>query len=125
MEQRYQAVLAVIRDGVPIVEVARRFDVSGQSVTVSAVAANRDSERFADPDKLDIHRDARGHDGFGHGLHSCVGQQLGRLEIRTALAALMRRFPDLRLEHADQSEPTEFYHPVPVYPVGRVIVAWD
>lgn len=32
MEQRYQAVLAVIRDGVPIVEVARRFDVSRQAV---------------------------------------------------------------------------------------------
>jgi len=32
MEQRYQAVLAVIRDGVPIVEVARRFGVSRQSV---------------------------------------------------------------------------------------------
>jgi transposase len=32
MEQRYQAVLAVIRDGVPIVEVAHRFDVSRQAV---------------------------------------------------------------------------------------------
>ena len=32
MEQRYQAVLAVIRDGVPIVDVARRFGVSRQSV---------------------------------------------------------------------------------------------
>lgn len=32
MEQRYQAVLAVIRDGVPIVEVARRFDVSRQTI---------------------------------------------------------------------------------------------
>ena len=32
MEQCYQAVLAVIRDGVPIVEVARRFDVSRQAV---------------------------------------------------------------------------------------------
>jgi transposase InsO family protein len=32
VEQRYQAVLAVIRDGVPIVEVAHRFDVSRQAV---------------------------------------------------------------------------------------------
>ncbi len=31
VEQRYQAVLAVIRDGVPVVEVARRFDVSRQA----------------------------------------------------------------------------------------------
>jgi transposase InsO family protein len=32
VEQRYQAVLAVIRDGIPIVQVARRFDVSRQAV---------------------------------------------------------------------------------------------
>ena len=32
VEQRYQAVLAVIRDGVPIVQVAHRFDVSRQAV---------------------------------------------------------------------------------------------
>ncbi len=32
VEQRYRAVLAVIRDGVPVVEVARRFDVSRQAV---------------------------------------------------------------------------------------------
>jgi transposase InsO family protein len=32
VEQRYQAVLAVIRDGVPIVQVARRFDVSRQAI---------------------------------------------------------------------------------------------
>jgi transposase-like protein len=32
VEQRYQAVLAVIRDGVPVIEVARRFDVSRQAV---------------------------------------------------------------------------------------------
>ncbi len=32
MEQRYQAVLAVIRDGVPIVKVAHRFDVSRQAI---------------------------------------------------------------------------------------------
>src|SRR5881392_4377752 len=32
VEQRYQAVLAVIRDGVPVVEVASRFGVSRQAV---------------------------------------------------------------------------------------------
>src|SRR5436309_13229902 len=32
VEQRYQAVLAVISDGVPIVQVARRFGVSRQAI---------------------------------------------------------------------------------------------
>jgi transposase-like protein len=32
VEQRYQAVLAVIRDGVAVVEVARRFGISRQAV---------------------------------------------------------------------------------------------
>jgi transposase len=32
VEQRYQAVLAVIRDGIPVTEVASRFGVSRQAV---------------------------------------------------------------------------------------------
>ncbi|NMH99329.1 cytochrome P450 [Pseudonocardia sp. K10HN5] len=38
-----------------------------------------------------------GHLAFGHGLHRCVGAELGRMELRTAYPALLRRFPGLRL----------------------------
>ena len=59
------------------------------------LAANRDPRRFDDPDTLDIHRKARGHLAFGHGIHQCLGQQLARIEMRAGFAGLLRRFPTL------------------------------
>ena len=60
-------------------------------------SANRDPGRFADPDQLDVGRDAGGHVAFGHGLHYCLGAPLARLEGEIAFGALLSRFPDLAL----------------------------
>lgn len=69
----------------------------GSTVVVSLLAANRDPLRFDNPDTLDIHRTARGHLSFGHGVHLCLGQQLARLEMRAGFEGLLRRFPNLEL----------------------------
>ncbi len=69
----------------------------GQQVLVCLGAANRDPAAHPDPDVLDIARPARAHLAFGHGIHFCLGAPLARLEARIALAALLGRFPDLRL----------------------------
>ncbi|MBF6208148.1 cytochrome P450 [Streptomyces gardneri] len=69
----------------------------GSTVVVSLLAANHDPQRFDNPDTLDIHRKARGHLSFGHGVHQCLGQQLGRIEMRAGFAGLLRRFPTLQL----------------------------
>ncbi|MFI6101620.1 cytochrome P450 [Lentzea sp. NPDC051213] len=66
-------------------------------VMVSLVAANRDPDRYANADQLDVTRDARGHVAFGHGIHFCLGAPLARLEFDVALTALLRRFPNLTL----------------------------
>ncbi|MFD7630070.1 cytochrome P450 [Streptomyces sp. NPDC059851] len=70
---------------------------AGETVTLSVESANRDPERFPDPDTLDIRRRATGQLGFGHGIHQCLGAQLARVEMSVALPALVRRFPALRL----------------------------
>ncbi|WP_026928646.1 cytochrome P450 [Glycomyces tenuis] len=70
---------------------------AGEYVTVSVQTANRDEEHFIDPDTLDVTKDAKGHLTFGHGVHQCLGQQLARVEMRTAFAKLIERFPGLRL----------------------------
>ena len=58
-------------------------------------AANRDPERFADPDTLDITRsDSRQHVAFGASIHLCIGAPVARLEgveLLTALTARVRR----------------------------------
>ncbi|MDA5144943.1 cytochrome P450 [Streptomyces sp. AD681] len=76
---------------------------AGDPVLVVLAAADRDPERFTDPDTLDLARRDSQHLGYGHGIHYCLGAPLARLEGQTALATLLTRLPDLRLA-ADPAE---------------------
>lgn len=69
----------------------------GDPVMVFMGSANRDPEKFNDPDGLDVGRAPNPHQAFGHGIHFCVGAALSRLEAPIALLALLERFPRLRL----------------------------
>lgn len=69
----------------------------GQTVFIVVGAVNRDPEQFANPEQLDIERSRNSHLTFGHGIHACIGQYLARIEGAVALAALLKRFPKLRL----------------------------
>lgn len=69
---------------------------AGEGIICPLQSANRDETAFPAPDVLDLTRDARKHVAFGFGVHQCVGQSLARVELRTVLPALFRRFPDLR-----------------------------
>ncbi|MFE9684997.1 cytochrome P450 [Streptomyces sp. NPDC002701] len=69
----------------------------GDPVLVVLAAADRDPDRFGDPDTLDLSRRDNPHLGYGHGIHYCLGAPLARLEGRTALTTLLTRLPDLRL----------------------------
>ena len=70
---------------------------AGEWVLAATGSANRDPDRFADPDRLDLNRDAGGHLAFGHGIHYCLGASLARMEAEVALGALLARFPGLSL----------------------------
>ncbi|MEO7965095.1 MAG: cytochrome P450 [Gemmatimonadaceae bacterium] len=52
-------------------------------------AANRDAERFVDPDSLDLRRDTSGHLTFGTGVHRCAGASLVRMSVAIATEALL------------------------------------
>jgi pimeloyl-[acyl-carrier protein] synthase len=69
-----------------------------QAIIAVMGAANRDPERFPDPDRLDIcHQDNR-HVAFAWAGHFCFGAPLARIEGQTAFATLLRRMPDIKLE---------------------------
>ena len=74
---------------------------AGAQVVISLAAANRDADRYANPDVLDIDRAESRHIAFGHGIHHCLGAVLARMEGQLALASLLRRFPQLRLAVPD------------------------
>ncbi len=69
-----------------------------QAVIAVMAAANRDPQRFPDPDRFDIARQDNRHLAFGYAAHFCFGAPLARAEGQEAFQALLRRFPQIRLE---------------------------
>jgi cytochrome P450 len=73
----------------------------GQSVICLLGSANRDPAVYEDPDRLDIKRADVRPMSFGGGIHYCLGAQLARIEGEIAIATLLRRLPNLRLDDID------------------------
>jgi cytochrome P450 len=66
-------------------------------IVVLLGAANRDPDRFVDPDRFDPDRTGNQPLSFGAGPHFCLGAALARLEAEVAFPLLLRRFPELAL----------------------------
>lgn len=79
------------------VQVGDRTVRAGDVVVVSLTGVGRDPARHVDPARFDPTTASAGTLAFGHGLHRCVGAELARMELRTALVGLARRFPGLSL----------------------------
>lgn len=71
---------------------------AGDPVIILRGAANRDPQRFPDPDRLDIERPDIDHHSFGLGAHFCLGASLARLEIQEAIGALTARIPGMEVD---------------------------
>jgi len=69
----------------------------GAAVMAVMGAANRDPERFEDPDRLDLGREDNRHLAFGWAAHFCFGAPLARMEGQIAFETLLRAFPALSL----------------------------
>jgi len=89
------------------VELGGKLISKRQAVIAVMGAANRDPERFPDPDRLDIERKDNRHVAFGWAAHFCFGAHLARLEGQIALSTILRRLPHLTL---DSSAPLMWRH---------------
>jgi cytochrome P450 len=77
----------------------------GETVLCLLGSANHDPAVYPDrPDSLDITRPNVRPLSFGGGIHFCLGAQLARLEAEVAIATLLRRLPDLKLDDAENPE---------------------
>ena len=70
----------------------------GAAVTAVMAAANRDPDRFPNPDRLDLTRGDNRHVAFGWAAHYCFGAPLARLEGAMAFRTILERLKNLRLE---------------------------
>jgi cytochrome P450 len=66
-----------------------------ETVMIALASADHDPAVFPRPDEFDIHRTGATHLAFGHGIHHCLGAPLARVQVTTALRALLDRFPRL------------------------------
>jgi cytochrome P450 len=79
------------------------IDIAGTTIPKGAPvflvygSANRDPERFENPDELDLERPDNEHLGFSQGIHYCFGAPLARLEVQAAVGEFVRRVENPRL----------------------------
>lgn len=81
-------------------------DVTSHGVTIPAGArvmllwgaANHDEREFPDPERFDVRRQFSRHLAFSHGVHTCLGANLARIQARVALEEWHARFPDFELD---------------------------
>jgi cytochrome P450 len=77
----------------------------GENVLCLLGSANHDPAVYPDrPGSLDITRPNVKPLSFGGGIHFCLGAQLARIEAEIAIASLLRRLPDLRLDDAENPQ---------------------
>jgi cytochrome P450 len=79
------------------IEIAGTVIPKGSPIFVVYGSANRDPERFPNPDQVDLQREDNQHLGFGSGIHFCFGAPLARLEVQVALTEFIRRVENPRL----------------------------
>jgi cytochrome P450 len=86
-----------VRRAVDEIEVGGERIAAGDVFYALVGSANRDAERFPNPDELSFTRPNNRHLAFGHGAHYCLGAPLARLEAQLALSALLDRTGEIRL----------------------------
>ncbi|WP_218140539.1 cytochrome P450 [Sphingopyxis sp. YR583] len=86
------------------VEIAGVVVPAGSLVEVRYGAANRDPERYAEPDEIHLNREkVTSHLAFGAGIHMCIGNQLARGELKLAFLALTARLKSFALTRGEDS----------------------
>jgi cytochrome P450 len=68
----------------------------GELVMTYLASANRDPAKWNDPANFELARTRERHLAFGHGVHTCIGAPLARMEAKAAMTALVSRFSAVR-----------------------------
>jgi cytochrome P450 len=104
---RWQTPLAYMRrTALEDVEIRGKLIKKGDKVVMWYVSGNRDEEVIAHPNEFDIEREnVRRHLSFGFGIHRCVGNRLGEMQLRIVWEEILKRFDSIEV----MGEPERVY----------------
>jgi cytochrome P450 len=74
----------------------------GDRLLIMMMGANRDPEKFPNPNTADFARSPNPHLAFGSGIHRCLGMHLARIELVIVFEELFRAFADIRLQQGQR-----------------------
>ncbi|MED1421020.1 cytochrome P450 [Bacillus smithii] len=103
----YPPIQAIGRTATADVEIGGHTIRKGSQVISWVAAANRDEQKFEQPDRFMLERHPNPHLGFGYGIHFCLGAPLARLEAKVALSVLLTTFSKLELAKHTELEPIQ------------------
>jgi cytochrome P450 len=118
----YPPIQAIGRVAMEDVEIGGHTIRKGSQVISWVASANRDEQKFEQPDHFILERRPNPHLGFGFGIHFCLGAPLARLEANKALSILANSFP--KLEKVEQVELEPIQSPF-VFGVKSLPVQWS
>jgi len=85
----------IIRRATQDVTIGSETIRAGELVMVYLASANRDPTKWEDPADFELARERDRHVAFGHGVHTCIGAPLARMEAKAAMTSLVARFERL------------------------------
>ena len=100
------------------VEIGGKLIKKWDKVAIWYTSANRDDDKFSDPDRLNIEReDARQHVSFGFGIHRCLGNRLADLQLKILWEEILNRFSFIEVDGETQYLNSSFIRGITELPV--------
>lgn len=90
-----------VRLAVSDLQVGQQTIQKGEKILLCLASANRDEERFGNPEVFDLTRDATAQIAFGYGIHNCLGQAIARIEGKLLFTYLSQQVQQIELASPD------------------------
>lgn len=103
----YSPVGSITRQTTQAVELGGVTIPAGALVAGLLRSVNLDEDHWTNPTEINLDRREGSHAAFALGAHRCLGEWLGRQEVRVGVERLLARFPTLRLD--DSAGPVELH----------------
>ena len=94
----YSPVGTITRQATRDVELSGVAIAQGDLVAGVLRSANLDERHWTDPTSIDLDRREGTHAAFALGAHRCLGEWLGRQEVRVGVERVIARWPTMRLD---------------------------